>query len=152
MNEETLKWLELERRKQNGTLEFWKVKFLTEGFYVEIRGGEETKSDPPSYLENFADFKKIEVHLYNRGDEPDKKDTKWDPLEVAGMTINFNVHIFPHTNINPKEDDRFKNQSWSDRFEWWSSSGSGPYASLTLDELEEVMNYLVKMDNLAAFV
>lgn len=164
MNESILEWLEDQRRKQNGTLDSWLIKFVTEGFYVHIKGGEETTSDPPSYLENVSEYKTVQVELFDRSDLPPlkqpKSQTTWEPLNIptpsGGITINFDVKVFPHTGIYPAVDERFKDQPWAEKFENYdhtmAGNGFAPSATLTLEELSEVMNYLVKLDNLVAFL
>lgn len=157
-------WLEQQRRLQNGTLDSWLVKFVTEGFYVHIKGGEETLSDPPSYLEHVSDYKTVQVELFDRSDLPPlkqpKSQTTWEPLNIptpsGGISINFDVKIFPHTGIYPAADERFKDQVWAQKFSMFNQTNLHPSyaasAALTLEELVEVLNYLVKLDNLVAFL
>lgn len=153
MNEETSEWLELERRKQNGTLEKWRLAFLTDGFYIKISGGEETKSDPPSYLDHIKDYNTVIVELYKRGEYPSKEELAEfnKPITVAGYTININTIVFPHRALFPPHEKYIQDQFWAEKFKWESEEYS-PSASLTLNDLDKMMKYLVKLDGLAAFL
>jgi hypothetical protein len=154
MNEETLEWLELERRKQNGTYEKWEVRFLTDCFYVVILGGEETKSDPPTFLDHISQYKTVVVELYDRGEPIAKAQIEeWEkPYTVPNFgTFNFKVVVFPHRPIFARHDKRFKEQSWAEKFTHVTNDFA-PRALLTLDEIDEAMKYLTKLDNLIAFL
>lgn len=149
MNKETLEWFEEQRRLQNGTLDKWSMSFVTDGFFIILCGGEETNSDPPSYLDHISQYNKIVVKLYNRKEV--QEDPKWDPLTVHGYTFNFNIRIFPHIPISPLKDKRFKEEPWASKFieEAGSFAESG---ILSLQELDDVISCLVRMDKLAAFL
>lgn len=144
-----LEWLEDKRRLQNGTLEKWSVAFATDGFYIKLSGGEETKSDPPSCLEYIHQYKLIVVELYDRREV--ETPTQWDPLTVAGYTINFKVKVFPHRAISPYRDKRFKDQPWAHKF-IVSTDTFAESAVLSLEEFNDVLNYLIRLDALAVFL
>jgi len=150
MTEESLAdWLETQRRFQNGTLDSWSIKFFTEGFLVWIRGGEETDSVPPSYLEHISQYEKVVVRLYDRKEEPPKP--KWDSFEVLGYTFTFDVHVMAHEPIFPQTDPRFRDQPWESKFRHIKSDSFAPPALLTLEELDIVLRWLKRLDDLAAF-
>lgn len=147
MTETLADWLELERRKQNGDVVTWKIQFFVGNFFVWIRGGEET--DAPGYHEHISQCENVEVRLYDRKDgEPPPV---WAPLEVAGYKINFDVHVFAHEAIYPRADKRFLEQPWAEKFSHIRSDSLAPPAFLTLDELDIVLQWLRRIDDLVAF-
>lgn len=151
MTEETLEWLETQRRLQNGTLEKWMLEFYTDGFYVRVSGGEETKSVPSCFLEHIKDYSTVVVELFERGEPMTKEQKeKWEsPITVGDFTINLNVHCFPHRAIYPKNEKFIMDQPWAEKFK--ETGAFATSAFLTLEELEIVMKYLVKLDMLEAF-
>lgn len=149
MDKDTLEWLETQRRLQNGTLDSWSLSFATDGFFIKLRGGEETESDPPFYLENISQYNKIIVQLYDRRDLVE--DPQWDPLKISDYTFNFVVKVFPHIPISPTRDKRFKDQQWAFSFEERVCS-FGEVGLCSLQEFDEILKYLIRMDKLAAFL
>src|SRR5271154_841994 len=102
-NEDMLNQMEPHRysTQDNG----WIANVDTGVFYIRIK-----HISNEGNIDHIKNCTKVNVELYDRGEDPDPEDLKMPDLDIGGVSVKFDVRCFPHIGIKPTSDVRFKEQ------------------------------------------
>lgn len=160
-NDELLGLLETRRRFKETPASYdedvltskpWWTCELTNGvIYVHLTGGNEDLSEPSDLEIPLKDYKWFTVELWDHREVENDvapSDVKWQMPGFPEFHIKIEYIVWPHIAIDPRYDERFKEQSWAKDF---NQGYMGYNASVTPATLGEIVRFCDKISGLKAF-
>lgn len=140
-----LKWIQ-DNVPSSGTDQFFEYIFNVDGkskFHIRLQGGQLGNSDPDEMLSSLADYKTINVQIF-------------ESLRIEGRSLdNLNIWRTTATPIFPDTDDRFLDQPWAKDWEIAKSltgiSSMVSYLMVSPDTICDIIRYCIRISGLKAF-
>lgn len=164
-NEEV--WTLLESRERNvhqtnetGTGQIvnppWWSYVLTNGvFYFCINGGNENNSIPASLDLPLKDYELLTLEIWDYREMSDEmkgaegpSNTSFKMPDGSDFFINLQFHAWPHKTIDPRSDDRFRDQEWASKFNLCNLTAEAHLSPATIGE---IIRFCDKISGLKAF-
>ena len=155
-----LKWIQ-DEVKSSGTDQYFEFAFNVgqkSEFQIRIRGGELGNSDPDEMLESLADYKTVNIQIF---EFPRVEPGALDPTQlevpmpdgtVFKVQMDWRIAASP---IFPETDDRFSGQPWAKDWQI-AKSTIGIYSTVcylmaTPDIVCDIIRHCYKLTGLKAF-
>lgn len=139
-------WIESARNYSDGNELNYELS-INEVFVVQVSVAAK------EIIEHLRDNEKIAIRLFYYKDPPPIEETQIDPMEfeyvesngnIKKYKVEFDINIFPHITIFPKNEEHFKSQSWSKSF-------INNLAVLQWHDICDIIRYCDKISKLKLF-
>lgn len=146
------------RENSNDVIEnppYWSYHLTNKVFYMILSGGSEGISEPSDLNLPLKSYKSFSLELWDYVEKSEEMKAVEGPTDqnfvipgLGDFWIKINYHVWPHKQVDPRNDERFKQFEWANEFD----RGAMTYSAwLPASTIFDIIRYCDKISGMKAF-